>query len=265
MSRLTEVDRSVRGDGERASAMEGRRTARAAAVAEGGCSVSPSLALNEKLQIAGYSAPCLRDSRSRPVKVVDAQGNILREVSSSEIAHGLHQRAGIEFDVQDGAKRLLATCASCKRDFTLPKRGGELGGGRMPENCPRCRAPSQSECAGFLGACPGHRKPSRDAFQPYRVAARGGDPWRCAACSARKRRSEQTAEERSVAARKGKASMSREAIRAALAKAHDAQTPAQRSERQRLARARLTPEQKAEAGRKAWVTRRSKANRKAPR
>jgi hypothetical protein len=92
----------------------------------GEASVSASsLSKVERLNIAGYSAPRLRAGRSRPVKVVDAEGNVVREITSIELAEKVHARAGIEFEAQDGVKSDAdAALYAAKVAVTRVKRNG---------------------------------------------------------------------------------------------------------------------------------------------
>lgn len=131
--------------------------------------VPENLTLHERLQIAGQTAPALRDARrKRPINVVDADGNVLRTIDSVELAKKVHERAGIEFDVQDGERPRLRTCEDCGRAVRVPSKGP------VPK---RCQDHSGFPCAGYRGdPCP-NRKVS-----PARSVIKNGE-WRCPTCT----------------------------------------------------------------------------------
>lgn len=135
-----------------------------------------------KLAIAGLTAPILRGAkRARPIKVVDAEGNVVRFIDSVALAESVHARAGIEFSVQDGQAQTHITCPECGCVFERRRFGSD---GDRCGNCRRGRG--QSVCAGFLGhPCPVHAIPPTAAFELGNVRARGGDPWRCSSCANR--------------------------------------------------------------------------------
>ena len=199
----------------------------------------------EKLRIAGYAAPRVRGDVGRPIKVVDRDGRVVRHTDSRELAETMHARAGIEFGVHLDAKPLMRSCSVCGRPFLMPKRAG----GQPPKRCPGCRtvhkpkgerkkraprAPStQTVCAGWDGPCPNEAKPGRGAFDPCRVTQRNGEPWRCRVCGGRKQAAH-AGDRFSRAGKAGWAGTPEE--RSAHARAiHEAQTPEQRTERQRKA------------------------------
>lgn len=146
--------------------------------------VAQSLSKAERLAIAGQTAPALRSAkRPRSVKVVDADGKVVRTIDSLELAKKVHERAGIEFDVADGEKKTHSVCRSCGAWFSRgrPRRGQPW---RM---CVACRSSSrQQECAGWSGPCPHKAKPTIKAFDSKSIARRRGQPWRCDSCHRRR-------------------------------------------------------------------------------
>lgn len=115
---------------------------------------------------------------------------------------------------------------------------------------------SQDTCAGWDGPC--GKVPSKSAFAPSVVAQRRGEPWRCGSCAAKK------------------AAASMDPIRRAeriqsMNQAIDKQAQKERARRlasrPKLAERRnasMTPQERSEAARKAWATRRAKAAATAP-
>ena len=51
----------------------------------------------ERIKIAAHVAPRLRDARPRLVKVVNAQGDVVREIDVRDVAHAVLEREQIEF------------------------------------------------------------------------------------------------------------------------------------------------------------------------
>ena len=105
------------------------------------------LARIEKLRVAGYAAPTLRDARrARPVKVVDASGQVLRTIDSRELAEKVLRRADIEFDVVPDPSRCTACGAPKSKSATQRRRGREPQAGP----CARCRslAPEVAKTSG---------------------------------------------------------------------------------------------------------------------
>lgn len=78
----------------------------------------------EKLRIAGYAAPRLRGGRRRNIKVTDADGNVVREVSDVELAEKVLARAGIELAVDGGKTAEQAAAYAAKVSVTRKRRGG---------------------------------------------------------------------------------------------------------------------------------------------
>lgn len=201
----------------------------------------------EKLRIAAYAAPRVRDDNGRPIKVIDKDGVVVRETNSRELAETMHARAGIEFEVHLDAKPLVRSCSKCGRPFLMPKH---RTGGQPPKRCHGCRTvhkpeserkkrvprepPTQTVCAGFNGPCPDQSKPGHGAFDPNRVKLRSGEPWRCRVCGGRKQAS-RAGDRFSRAGRAGWANKTTEQRSDHSRKIHEAQTPEQRSARQRKA------------------------------
>jgi hypothetical protein len=100
--------------------------------------------LLERLKIAAHTAPILRGgARSRQIKVVDRDGTLVREIDSAVLTLKLHERAGIEFDVEPGRREQVRTC-KCGFVFLLPpKRDWKSHPGRLPKRCPSCRKASR--------------------------------------------------------------------------------------------------------------------------
>ena len=140
----------------------------------------------EKLAIAAYAAPRLRDGSTRRIKTTDRDGMVVREIGDAELAAGMLARAGIELDVQKGVARTHKICP-CGRVWTPPRLGGGL---RTPDACPQCRA--QAVCIGWEGPCPDGAKPNRTSFSPGEMKKRGGGPWRCHRCNMRRTQPERT-------------------------------------------------------------------------
>ena len=194
----------------------------------------------ERLAIATYSAPHLRGSPGRQVKVIGANGSVVREISSTELAKQLHQKASIEFDVEPDAAPILRDCSKCGRPFTVPPKRGQR------RKCERCRTHKpkpegwrertvpveQHVCAGWDGPCPTNEVPPRSALMPNRVEGRNGAPWRCRTCGGHKAVAG-ASERLSRAGRAGWKDAEQRSERSR--KIHAAQTPEQRSERQRKA------------------------------
>jgi hypothetical protein len=185
----------------------------------------------EKLRIAAYVAPRVRGDSPRRIKIVDRDGNVVRETTSAELTESLCAKADIEFDVGDSVKPLKADCRICGRPFLLPQQG------HKPVCCPshRAEALQQTVCAGFDGPCPEQCKPSLEAFDPYRVKMRGGEPWRCRVCAGRLNAARVPSNRWSEAGRAAWATKTPEQRSVVAGKIHAAQTPEQRAERQRKA------------------------------
>lgn len=111
--------------------------------------MSEDLSKRDKLAIAGYAAPRLRGARARPIKVVDASGEVTREVSVIELSESVLKRADIEFEVDASRPREKKNCQQCGLPFFIPQRktivkGG--GGERSARYCKRCRRPPCAVC-----------------------------------------------------------------------------------------------------------------------
>lgn len=205
---------------------------------------APQLTRLDKLRIASYAAPHVRNANARPIKVVDKDGKVLREINSRELAEKIHARAGIEFEVQLDAKPIGRRCSACGRPF--------LSSDGRTKRCVDCRVPTkpkserktrlpheplkQAVCVGFDGPCPEQTATPRIAFQAARVKARNGEPWRCRVCAGRKQTADPASRER--LSRAGSAGWTTADQRSEHSrKIHAAQTSEQRSERQRKASA----------------------------
>jgi hypothetical protein len=141
----------------------------------------------EKLAIASYAAPRLRDGSTRRIKTTDRDGRVVREIGDADLAAKMLERAGIELDVHRGVARTHKICP-CGRVWTPPRVGG---GVRTPDACPRCR--SQAVCVGWDGGpCPDGSKPNRTSFTPCEMKKRGGGPWQCHRCTMRRTQAERT-------------------------------------------------------------------------
>lgn len=91
----------------------------------------------EKRLVAAYSAPRLRAAKTRRVKVVNASGEVVREITSLEFQQAIHERAGIEFDVEPGIRRTRIVCA-CGRVIPVSSK--------TAHNIKRCKICSGSVC-----------------------------------------------------------------------------------------------------------------------
>lgn len=83
----------------------------------------------ERLRVAGYAAPVLRGKRrpERVVSVVDASGNVVRRISSAEVAARVLERANIEIDCEivDPAA-LLPAREEAVKERRRPNEGARL-------------------------------------------------------------------------------------------------------------------------------------------
>jgi general stress protein YciG len=212
----------------------------------------------------------------------------------------LHIAAAIATQVRRGSHRKVNTWdpktgETIKRDVLLDE--ALVGIAKVNELTFSVRddAP-QTVCAGWEGKCPTGAKPGPTAFRASKVARRKGEPWRCKHCGNQRMNMSRTPDRRREIGRKANACLTREQRTANLAKTPEQRsragrkgaaamlantTPAQRSEiarrasavalvnttpehRSELARLRnreFTPEQRSEIVRKAWATRRAKANK----
>lgn len=171
------------------------------------CSKMTSLSKVEKLRAGQMVAVDLRaPSRrlSRPVKVVpreaiDARTSdmpVLREVPAVEALRGGAALVGLEFEAQDEANPIAATCKVCGRVFyvgqavsrQLGLEHGEIAKGKqgLPSFCADCVPKPQDVCAGWRGPCEFNNRPGRQAFQPAIVRRRHGGAWVCHACASQR-------------------------------------------------------------------------------
>ena len=150
--------------------------------------MSDALTKAEKLAIASYAAPRIRNGSPHRVKIVDRDGRVVRETGVSELAAKILERAGIELDVQEGVIRTHKICP-CGRVWVPPRPSGGKGW-RTPDACPQCRA--QAVCIGWDGPCPDAAKPNRVSFSPREMKLRGGAPWRCHRCNMRRTQAART-------------------------------------------------------------------------
>jgi len=99
------------------------------------------LSVAEKLRIAGASAPALRRTeRVRIVNLVDSNGRVVGQVDHVTVAKKLHERIGIEFDVDPSDRREKVRKCKCGNVFVLPpKRDWKDHAGRLPTRCVECR------------------------------------------------------------------------------------------------------------------------------
>jgi hypothetical protein len=216
-----------------------------------------TLSTREKLRIAGYTAPRIRDPVSaKQIKVVDAKGNVVREISTVDLALKVHERAGIEFGTIGGVTPKKAQCATCPSWYT-PIRHKP---GPLPKQCNFCRSGrGQTECPGYgKGPCKFGingtpvSPPSKNAFNIRRMLARHGEPWRCNRCALKLQAS---SIRRSEAARQRHARWAPER-RSEIARQRAAIVGKERkSEISRKAAAAKTPEQRSAIVRKGWTKR----------
>lgn len=141
----------------------------------------------ERLAIAAAVAPILRtvpeSLTKRRVKFYSLEtGATTREGEFGEVLRGLAKdyaisRAVDEAEAREVAKHAeskLAMCLQCGLEFTYPKTASS-----KPASCPTCRA---LPCDGGCG------KPSPQmAMRSSGIKSRGGRPWTCGKCAAKKR------------------------------------------------------------------------------
>lgn len=94
----------------------------------------------ERLAIAAAVAPELRRQhaegrRLRPVKLVDEDGNVVRVATLAEVQDGIMKRAGVEFEVAEGARPKRVACRACRSFFDASQRKT----GSVPVVCSECR------------------------------------------------------------------------------------------------------------------------------
>jgi len=221
---------------------------------------SPTLTRLEKLRIAAFTAPRLRNESGRRIKVANARGEVVREISVEEAIIKIHERAGVEFDVVHSAKAKTVRCATCPTWFTPVRRKP----GPLPVQCEFCRTGrGQTECPGYgehkCSSGPGDRPawpPPRNAFTPRRVLARGNGPWRCTTCALRLANAdEQVRNRRSETAKQIHARRSPEERKEIARRVHESTSPERRSTAAKKAASSRSAEERSESVRKSWAKR----------
>lgn len=103
-----------------------------------------ALSKAEQLAIAGAVAPKIRNKkeRQRPIKVVDADGNVKGTVTHRDVLEGVARRTEIEITVVDGKRPAEVLCKDCR---TIVAVGGRAGG--IPHRCVQCKKRHQNEVA----------------------------------------------------------------------------------------------------------------------
>lgn len=98
----------------------------------------------DKLAIAAYAAPRLRGATPRRVRIVDTNGNVVRETTTTEVTAKLLERVGIEFDVTTGEpERAICSCGRVfKNDGRFERKTCDVCGGRVCVTCGKQRPPS---------------------------------------------------------------------------------------------------------------------------
>ena len=166
-------------------------------------------------------------------------------VDSVTIAIAAAKRRGVDMNIVPGRPLLVKQCW-CGTMFATTSRASL---------CKEClKLKSQNVCAGYEGPCPKGAVPHRKAFGSSLIAIRGGDPWRCSPCAARKRIASKTPDQRSAASRKAMASRTPEQRSAASRKGMASKTPEQRSAVARKMNANRTPEQRSAVTRKIMAS-----------
>lgn len=91
--------------------------------------------LQEQLVLGGILAPALRrqDVRTagRRVKTLDKEGNVVGEVTLSDVQKGVLDAAGLQFDIEGRPERVL--CTRCRKVLKIP------GKGKIRSMCDGCR------------------------------------------------------------------------------------------------------------------------------
>lgn len=138
-----------------------------------------SLSKIDKLRIAGAVAPVLRDSsvsdRTRRIKTTDADGRVVRVVSSGELAEKQLLRAGIEIGAPKGERPKALRC-ECGMPFLVPANG------RVPVRCAKCEA-DRRRCTNVVDGVRCENRVGRNAWSKSESAQRNGGLPVCANCN----------------------------------------------------------------------------------
>lgn len=82
-----------------------------------------ALSRAQKLRIAGYAAPILRNGVRRRIRVLGPDGAVKREITDVELLAKLHERAGVELDVKTGHRPTHVVCERCGKVIRVKKKG----------------------------------------------------------------------------------------------------------------------------------------------
>lgn len=129
----------------------------------------------ERLAIAAHVAPRLREGARRNIKVVGADGQIVREITDVELAQGVLDRAGIEFDADPDRRRSAGdrVLCPCGRPFVLSAKD------RHRTRCSRCQRLPCAECGEPATSKSSMHARSSVGSKPYCAKHRAG--WKTAA------------------------------------------------------------------------------------
>jgi len=237
----------------------------------------------ERLALAGRVAPLLRGKRPRQLKTVNPRGDVVRTVSDVQLAESLLARQKIELELTDHARRFH--CRLCGKKLSTNR--GRTG---RCVSCMRIKDLDQL-CPGYGGA-PCNAIISRTSFTPSAVLRREGKPARCRSCAskaasltkdetARRAKSARMLEAmspeqkqrrlanlrtaiaaipksvRSENSRRANAELSAEARRQKIEKLRRLGRTSERRDALKSMMAQRTPEQRSQAARKTWATRRA--------
>jgi len=205
----------------------------------------------QRLAVAAAVAPGLRSvsekTASRRVAKVDKDGNIVGYTTLAEVQKALLEKQRIEFDVVEGVRPKEVVCQACGRIRKVDR-------GPIPAVCrfgcdTRC---STVGCEGRISATTAVR---RALERKPRVCKQ------CALRALHAAAAAMTPEQKAEQGRRGRAAMMAltPEERAEIYSARERRTPEQKAESYRAREAKKTPEQKTEARRKAWETRRALA------
>ena len=127
----------------------------------------------DRLLIAGAIAPVLRDKPSRRIKTIGHAGNVIREVTDTEVTLAILKRASIEFDVTD--QKRSQYCNVC---------GARLCGSKTDRRSTRAvrqRAPrgKHGKCRScFMKALRIVQKAQKAQKPPQKRGPQPTNPWR---------------------------------------------------------------------------------------
>lgn len=140
----------------------------------------------ERLELAGLVAPTVREAdarlRRRRVKLTDADGNVVREVTADVVRDSMLARHALEVAVQPEVRPEWFTCTHCGKHTRTPVRGR----GNPPKRCENCRAVRCVDCGARMHAS--RLSPSAKSTCPARcMACRRKEaaakvPLRCSEC-----------------------------------------------------------------------------------